>query len=53
MYLQTDRLTIRELHLGDLENHHKLLSDKKTMYYLDDIMTVSIEDSKMFGGWFV
>jgi len=44
--LFSDRLIIRDLVIGDLENHHKLLSDKNIMYYLQDILTNNIEKSK-------
>jgi len=45
--LFTDRLIIRDLVISDLENHHKLLSDKNIMYYLQDILTKNIEESKV------
>ena len=45
--LFTDRLIIRDLVIRDLENHHKLLSDKNIMYYLQDILTKNIEESKV------
>jgi len=44
--LLTDRLILRDLSIDDLENHHQLFSDNKVMYYLQDIKTNSIEESK-------
>ena len=44
--LLTERLIIRDLNINDLENHHKLLSDDTVMYYLQDIKTKSLEESK-------
>ena len=44
--LLTDRLVIRDYLINDLDNHHKLLSDEKVMYYLQDIRTNTIEESK-------
>ena len=44
--LFTDRLIIRDYVAEDLDNHHKLLSDNTVMYYLQDIKSNSIEDSR-------
>ena len=44
--LFTERLIIRDLEISDLENHHKLLSDKNVMYYLQDIQTSNLDESK-------
>ena len=44
--LYTNRLIIRDYVLNDLNNHHDLLSDSKVMYYLQDIKTNTIEESK-------
>jgi hypothetical protein len=44
--LSTERLTIRDLTINDLENHHELISNNKVMKYLQDIKTNSIEESK-------
>ena len=44
--LLTERLIIRDLNINDLENHHELLSDSTVMYYLQDIKTNSLEESK-------
>ena len=43
--LCTERLIIREPRMSDLENWHRLLSDADTMYYLQDIMTRTYEES--------
>jgi ribosomal-protein-alanine N-acetyltransferase len=44
--LETERLIIREYQESDLPEYHKLLSDKQNMYYLDDIITNSLEESR-------
>ena len=44
--LLTDRLIIRDYNIDDLENYHEILSDDKVMYYLQDIKTVNIEESR-------
>jgi len=44
--LETERLVIRDYELNDLENLHKLLSDKVNMYFLDDIITNTINETK-------
>ena len=44
--LLTDRLIIRDYVIEDLENHHKLLSDTIVMYYLPDIKTENIDESR-------
>ena len=44
--LQTKRLIIRDPLPKDINDWHRLLSDSKTMYYLPDIMTRSIDESR-------
>jgi len=44
--LLTKRLIIRDYAENDLEGLHKLLSDKVNMYFLDDISTDTIEESR-------
>jgi len=44
--LFTDRLIIRDYVVEDLNNHHELLSDNIIMYYLQDIKTNNLEESK-------
>jgi len=44
--LETERLIIREYHESDLSEYHELLSDKQNMYFLDDITTNSLEESR-------
>ena len=43
--LQTRRLIVRDPLYADIDGWHRLLSCPKTMYYLPDIMTYSLEDS--------
>ena len=43
--LETERLILRDYKETDLEKMHRLWSDKDTMYYLDDILCHSIEDT--------
>ena len=45
--LLTDRLLIRDHVIEDLDTHHVLLSDETVMYYLQDILTKTIEESKI------
>ena len=44
--LETARMILREHCPEDLESHHALLSDPEVMYYLPDIMTHSLEESR-------
>lgn len=44
--LETERLIIRDPAWSDLPDWHRLMSDTKTMYYLDDIVTHSEEESR-------
>lgn len=44
--IETERLTLREYRPEDLAAHHRLMSDQKTMYFLDDIATGSLEESR-------
>jgi len=43
--METDRLIVRDEKESDLNDMHRLLSDKKTMYYLDDILTYSLNET--------
>ena len=44
--LKTNRLIIRDAKPEDFNGWHRLMSEPKNMYYLDDIMTHSPEESK-------
>ena len=44
--LETERLIIRDPEWSDFPSWHKLMSDAKTMYFLDDLRTYSEEDSR-------
>lgn len=44
--LTTERLIIRDPQPTDIDGWHRLMSDPKTMYYLQDIMTHSLEESR-------
>lgn len=44
--LTTSRLVLRDHVWEDLETHHALFSDPKAMYYLPDLMTRSLEESR-------
>lgn len=44
--LETSSLIIRDHIEEDINSLHKLLSDKKTMYYLQDIRTQTLDESK-------
>lgn len=45
--LQTKRTIIRDHCYEDLPTHHALFSDKDAMYYLQDIATSTMEESKI------
>ena len=44
--IETDRLTIREPVPSDIDDWHRLLSDSDTMYFLPDIMTNTLDESR-------
>ncbi|MDK2809154.1 MAG: [ribosomal protein S5]-alanine N-acetyltransferase [Clostridiales bacterium] len=46
VYLQTERTVIRDYYEEDLNTHHALFSDKTAMYYLQDIATKTMEESR-------
>ena len=46
--LETERLIIRDYKETDLNDMHRLWSDKETMRYLDDIYCPGIEDTKKY-----
>jgi ribosomal-protein-alanine N-acetyltransferase len=43
--IETDRLILRDQIESDLNDLHRLWSDKETMYYLEDIITNTIDES--------
>jgi len=46
IHLSTKRLFIRDPLPSDIDGWHRLLSDPKTMYFLPDIMTRSLDESR-------
>jgi ribosomal-protein-alanine N-acetyltransferase len=44
--LETTRLYLRQYEEEDLPEYHRLLSDKANMYYLNDITTSSMDESR-------
>ncbi|MCL2168788.1 MAG: GNAT family N-acetyltransferase [Defluviitaleaceae bacterium] len=46
--METDRLIIRDYKEADLDDMHRLWSDKKVMYYLDDIWCETIDDTAKY-----
>ncbi|MCL2194513.1 MAG: GNAT family N-acetyltransferase [Oscillospiraceae bacterium] len=44
--LETTRLIIRDPMPSDMDGWHRLFSDAKTMYYLQEIMTHSLDESR-------
>ena len=46
--IETDRIIIRDYKESDLNDMHRLWSDKETMYYMDDILTNSIEETAVY-----
>ena len=45
LYLETDRLILRDYQEADFESYYQLKSDSKTMYYLQDIQLHSQEEA--------
>jgi RimJ/RimL family protein N-acetyltransferase len=45
--LETERLILRDHTIEDFNSHHSLLSDENIMYYLQDIKTTTLEESKL------
>lgn len=46
IFLETERMIIRDHRWEDLTSHHEMFSDPEVMYYLPDIMTHSMEESE-------
>ena len=43
--IESKRLILRDYKESDLNDLHRLFSDKETMYYLDDIMTRTLDET--------
>ncbi len=46
IYLVTDRLILRDYGADDFEEYYRLMSDDRTMYYLQDLKHTSVEAAK-------
>ncbi len=46
IWLETERMILRDHRWEDLESHHELISDADDMYYLPEIHTHSLEETK-------
>ena len=46
IWLETERMVLRDHRPEDLASHHALLSDPDDMYYLPEIQTHSLEESE-------
>jgi len=46
IYLQTERLIVRDPKIEDLDGHHKMLSDELTLTYWPDIGSTYLEDNR-------
>jgi len=44
--LETDRLILRPYEENDLSDYHYMLSDRKNMYYLNDIVTETLNEAR-------
>ncbi|MCL2773188.1 MAG: GNAT family N-acetyltransferase [Oscillospiraceae bacterium] len=44
--LETKRLFVRSYEEKDLPEYHRLMSDKENMYYMDDLITNNLEESR-------
>ena len=47
MKLETERLIMRPYEEKDLPDYHKLLSDKVNMFYLNEVTTDTLEESRL------
>lgn len=47
IWLETERMILRDHRWEDLESHHGLISDPDAMYYLPEIRTHNLEESRM------
>lgn len=47
IYMETDRLVLRDHTLEDIYTHHALISNEEVMYYLQDIKTTTMEESRV------
>ena len=47
IWLETERMILRDHRWEDLESHHGLISDPDAMYYLPEILTHNLEESRM------
>ena len=46
IYLETDRLILRDYSADDIDAYYRLKTDEQTMYYMQDIKCTSIEQAK-------
>ncbi|MBR3247411.1 MAG: GNAT family N-acetyltransferase [Clostridiales bacterium] len=46
IYLETDRLILRDYAAGDFDDYYRLMTDDRTMYYMNDIKLDSIGSAK-------
>ena len=46
IYLETDRLILRDYTIDDFEAYYKLKADPQTMYYLQDIQLHSFDEAR-------
>ena len=44
--LETERLFLRSYEEKDLQDYHRMMSDKQNLYYIDDIITSTIGESR-------
>jgi len=47
MKIKTERLVMRPYAEDDLQNCYKLFSDKKNLYYLDDLVVENLEEARL------
>lgn len=45
IYLETERLILRDYQEADFDEYYRLKTDSKTMYYLQDIKLATEEDA--------
>ena len=52
IYLETERLILRDYREDDFDEYFRLKTDEKTMYYLQDIQLFSKEEADETFRWF-
>ncbi|MBE6011201.1 MAG: GNAT family N-acetyltransferase, partial [Lachnospiraceae bacterium] len=46
IWLESERLILRDHVEADFESHHELISNEKNMYYMPEVLTHSLKESR-------